>query len=488
MAEAVDPAAWGAVPVDSPAAWGAMPVEAQKPSESILPAAITDVPKEIGEAATSAIDKIAALKDRGKQGPIEGLLTTGRAALAVPELVMSPITGAARSLIGHPMADAEHKVGEIIAPQIAAKDDPEKMYQAAKGDVDLALAAARPKAPSVPKVEAPTITELKTAAEGAYKSPEVLNLEIKPGTMRTYSDNAKLSLNQDGFDDIVAPKTFALLERIQNFPPNATVTGQNLNSLRKTLGKVAGSNDPTERAAASMAIDHLDDFIPKIGRQDVLGGDPAAAAAKLEEARGNYAAAMQSEKIDKKTVRAQIRADASNSGMNVENAVRQRMADVVLNPKEARGLSSAELQQAQRISEGTKLQNTLRYTGNALGGGGGLGAVITGIPSAGIAPAVGFGLKLISNRMTLQQANRLSEAIRMRAPLASSVGKFGQAFANYQAQKTPSAYAGAVIAARNLSSNLQGAGFNGAIADLVRSLAIPSQGAAEDRNEIPRRE
>jgi len=142
-----------------------------KPKEEYKPSitdAVTDIPKEIGSAFGSAVDKIAALKDRGKQGPIDGLLTTGKAILAVPEALMSPITGAARSLIGHPMAQAEHAVGTLIAPETAAKDDPQKMYDAAKGDVDLAMAALKsrgmPAASAVPALAAPSEGQQVVAA------------------------------------------------------------------------------------------------------------------------------------------------------------------------------------------------------------------------------------------------------------------------------------------------------------------------------------
>lgn len=440
-------------------------------SESMFPAAISDVPAEIKNAAGSAIDKIAALRNRSQQGPIEGLLTTGRAVLAVPELAMSPITGAARSLIGHPMADLEHKVGEVIAPEIAAKDDPAAMYERAKGDVDLAMAGARPAVPKPPTIAAPTIPELKAASEVAYKSPEVLGLEVKPSAYRDYSGKTQAALNQEGFDDIVAPKTFQLLQRIEKAPAGSTVTGQNINSLRKTLGKLAGSNDPTEKAAATFAINHLDDFIPNISRADILKGDAAAAAAKLEEARGNWAAAKQSEKLDKKIQKAEMQADVANSGMNLENRIRANMGKIAIDPKEARGLTASEVAEARKIAEGTKTQNAMRAAGNMLGGGGGLGAVVTGIPSAGLAPAAGFALKLLSNRMTLKQAERLSEAVRMRAPLASSVAKFGQAFANYQATKNPSTLAGVAVAARNLSNNMQGAEFKASIGSLLRDIS-----------------
>ena len=387
MAEALNPADWGATPVaDGPQAWGAVPVE----SQSSLPAALADVPAEIKNAASenvAAIRRGLTPSGQGERGFLERSADLGRAIVGIPGLALSPVTGAVRSVGGHLMADAEHAVGTLIAPELAAKDNPQKMYETAKGDIDLAMAGARPAVPAAPTIKAPTIPELKAASGAAYSSPEVVGLEIRPGTLKRYSDEVGLNLNKDGFDDIVAPKTFALLKRVQDFPPDAVVTGQNLNSLRKTFGKLAGSTDPTEKAAASIAIDHLDDFIPTVGAGDILKGDAAAAAAKLEEARGNYAAAKQSEKLDKKIQKSEMQADVANSGMNLENRIRANMGKIAIDEREARGLTAGEVDQARKIAQGTPTQNAMRAAGNMLGGGGGLGAVITGIPTAGIAPA-----------------------------------------------------------------------------------------------------
>lgn len=104
--------------------------------------AVTDIPREIGGAFNENLGAIkSGITDRGSKGPIEGLLGTGKALLAIPGIVASPITGTARSLIGHPLAQAEHALGSLINPSVAAKDDPQKMYEAAKGDVDLSMSA-----------------------------------------------------------------------------------------------------------------------------------------------------------------------------------------------------------------------------------------------------------------------------------------------------------------------------------------------------------
>jgi len=472
---------------------------------SVIPAAITDILPEAGAALGKASqhltgDSVSDLpgydpRTRGQLGPIEGLMRTGRQIAALPEMAIAPFVGAARSLIGHPMADLEHKAGELIAPQIAAKDDPQKMYEAAKGDVDLALSAAKPSTPKAPTLSAPTIPELKAAAKVGFESPEVTSLELHPKVITDFATGAQVELNNSGIDEVLAPKTFSLLSRLQKAPAGSTVSGANLQTVRRAFGNAAASPDATERLAAKTVIDKLDELLPNIKPADVISGDAGAAASTLEEARANYSAAKHAETIDNKTIQAELRAAAANSGQNVANTVRQRMADILVKPKEQRGFSSSELSQMEDIVRGSKAGNALRIGGNLLGGGGGLGAAVsagiggfvTGGPGAA-APVVGFGLKQLSNYLTLKQTAQLSEAIRMRAPLASSMSKFGEAFAKYQELKSPSTHAGVVLAARNLSNNLQGDAFKGSISDLVRSLSGPQQGRAQDEGPVPRKE
>ncbi len=159
-------------PVDS----GPPPFEATQPAAtdqpsgfmSYVPKAITDVPREIYEAAAGPIRNIGqtwediqarhaaqAKKDVGPSGSffdpsaiigsLQDVGQTGKALVGAATIPAAPITGAAESLIGHPMAQAEHIVGTIINPERAAKDNPEQMYQTAKGDVGTALSASRPR-------------------------------------------------------------------------------------------------------------------------------------------------------------------------------------------------------------------------------------------------------------------------------------------------------------------------------------------------------
>jgi hypothetical protein len=126
--------------------------------------AFTDIPSEIYGAAKSAVGAIAdtlnpfsearhASYARQAAAPsfMEGMLQniqqtgdTGKGVLSIPELAMSPITGTARSLLGHPLASTEHAIGTLINPSVAARDNPQEMYDTAKGNVDTAMSAIAP--------------------------------------------------------------------------------------------------------------------------------------------------------------------------------------------------------------------------------------------------------------------------------------------------------------------------------------------------------
>lgn len=132
---------------------------------SYIPSAISDIPSEAYHAAKEnvmgAADAWNRIRERhaqqaeadkngagffsGMTAPFQDVADVGRAAVSAASVPFSPVVGAARSLIGHPMASLEHGIGSIINPEAAAKDDPAKMYENAKHDVDLALSAARPR-------------------------------------------------------------------------------------------------------------------------------------------------------------------------------------------------------------------------------------------------------------------------------------------------------------------------------------------------------
>lgn len=134
---------------------------------SYLPAAVTDIPHEMYKAGTDTVQGISQawndMRARYAQqaqrdaaggsffdpkaflGQAKDTLDTGKAILSGASYPFRLAAAPAESLIGHPMASAEHAVGEVINPAVAARDNPEQMYEQAKADVGTALSAGRPR-------------------------------------------------------------------------------------------------------------------------------------------------------------------------------------------------------------------------------------------------------------------------------------------------------------------------------------------------------
>src|SRR5581483_11872950 len=140
------------------------------------------------------------------------------------------------------------------------------------------------------------------------------------------------------------------------------------------------------------------------------------------EANANYSAMKSAADFDVTMTKAQLRSSAPNSGMNLGNTIRQRMADIYLNPKLRRGYTQDELDQMRSIVEGTPLTNTGRMASNILGGGGGLGSAITGLVTHGVAPVAGYTLRRMVNSATTRAARQINEAVRARSPLGQQMG------------------------------------------------------------------
>lgn len=288
------------------------------------------------------------------------------------------------------------------------------------------LAGLRSKAPAV----SITKDDLLSAGGKQFDTASKLGVEIKAQAVTGAVQNIKNDLIADGIHPKLAEKTFGILDEAMAAPAGATVTVDNIRTLERTLGKAAGSIDPTERLAATRAKQAVQQILAKVDPADIIAGDPTKAASILKNASGDYAAGMRISDIDRKVIKAELRAQASNSGQNVANTIRQRMATIASEPKLQRGFSADEIEQIKKIAQGTVIGNTARFAGNFLGGGGGLGALISagaGHMAAGpaglIAPGVGFGLKKIHDAATYRQVEALKQMLLARSPLGGQAAQ-----------------------------------------------------------------
>jgi hypothetical protein len=290
----------------------------------------------------------------------------------------------------------------------------------------------------------PTTKELAEAGAADIKAARGSGLDVTASSVADYSRKVQQDLFDGGVHPVDAPATFTKLKALEDVPPDAIFTASNLQSLRESLQATAQNFNPQaakDQLAASRAIKAIDQFLPTIAEKDVLAGDPARTAALFERGRGDYAAASRSNDITGELDRARTgilersegRAQAANSGRNLDNTLRQKSEAVLEKPKEISGYSDAELAALERVVEGGAGRNLARNISNKLGGGGGAaqtlfagagagaGAAAAGIPGALIGAAVpasvGAGARSIANMLAKKDMRAVDELLRKRSPL-----------------------------------------------------------------------
>jgi hypothetical protein len=285
-----------------------------------------------------------------------------------------------------------------------------------------------------PHVDPPSAESLKEAADNGYKAAREMGVEYSSQSVADMAKRTGAALEADGFSDVTAPKTFATLQRLSEPPPNSVATLSNVDAARRSFNKIGQDfANPTDRAAGKRVRGELDEFLMGPPEGAVVSGQADEAARTIANARGNLAASKRSDSLLRIQDAAELRAAASNSGANTANAIRQRIAALVENPKRLSGFNDVERALIEKIARGDGPTNLTRAAGNYLGGGGGLGAaastalagggavLATGNPAMGAvglaAPVVGAASKAVSEYLTKKALSKADSVVRMRSPL-----------------------------------------------------------------------
>ncbi len=407
-----------------------------------MPKAVSDMSDDELRAAhgaqpqRSAVDKLLGLTGERYQTWPE------RAVREIASIPQRAVTAAQSQPAGSPEAsEAMIPVGVETALTMSPVNPAFRAGDKIIPGVSKAMRAEKP--------VVPTTEELVKAGGRDISAAKNSGLELNSEALTGYSKE----LQQGLFDGsmfgktihpVDAPATFAKLKEIENAPPGSLVTAANLQSLRESLQATAQNFNPAaakDQLAASLAIKRLDGLLETVAPESVLAGSPAATQQLFEAGRGNYAAGQRSNDItgvlDRANTgileRAEVRAQAANSGRNIDNTIRSKVAAALEKPKEVSGLSDAELAALNGVVEGGAGRNTARYVANLMGGGGGIGqsgmAAIgagiggtgAGIPGAivgGVLPAVvGSSSKAIANVLAKKDLRNVDELLRKRSPM-----------------------------------------------------------------------
>lgn len=270
---------------------------------------------------------------------------------------------------------------------------------------------------------APTTRELFDAADNNYSNMRGFGVEIDPRAVGNLHSQIMTDLHTQGYRQLTAPKTLSAVDELLN-QPGRFHTIDDIEAPRRALNKAA--EDRSERGASRQAVEHIDNFLANLNPRDVRVNPQFAqrVAQEATEARGNYAAARRAETVDESLRKAARQAGRTGSGTNIDNATRQKISQIVDNPKKARGFNAPEREEMNGIVQGSRSANALRWAGKMAPSGvvsATLGAALgyaAGLPKEWwLAPAAaGYALKKGADYMTQSRAERFGESVRRRAP------------------------------------------------------------------------
>lgn len=359
---------------------------------------------------------------------------SGRFGAAVGEMLGSPL-----SYVGP--GSLPLKVGGAILGGLGSEAGGQALegtkYEGAgriAGGLAGGVAAGKTLGPSTVKAAIPTVEELKAAATKGYDAARNSGVVVDPKAFSAVASGIEQELSgpSHGFSPEIAGKTFGVLSKLQSPPAGAVVTASNLDILRQNLGHIAsettlstgGLPKPTrDAAAAAIAADRLKSYMANLPQDHLMAGDAADYVRNINQANGDYAAAMRAGDVGARLSRAENAANRQQAG-SIDTQIKAKLAPILDNPQRQRGLTQEEIAQIQKIHDGTFTSNTLRQAGRFGSGvvpmmAHAVTAVGTGGASLPAQLAVGVPLytaKKLAEMLTKRQANKLDDMLRMRSP------------------------------------------------------------------------
>lgn len=285
---------------------------------------------------------------------------------------------------------------------------------------------------------APTTEALKAESSRSYKLAKSAGLVVSPQSYDRAVNDIAQTMADEGLDPSLHSKATAAMGRLMQ-ARGTPMQLQDLDTLRQIIGDAAGSIEPGERRVASIMKEKLDDYVMNLGQADIIAGDPKLAASALGKGRELWRRAKKAELIDTATEKAERGAASTGSGGNIDNATRQKIRQLLDNPKTSRQFSADEKQALELVIRGGRMQNLLRLAGklspqgNGLMAALGLGATVAN-PVMAAAPVAGIVAKNAAEFITARNLKRAEDLIRRGAPAPARGSPLAAAYAQLISQ------------------------------------------------------
>jgi hypothetical protein len=262
--------------------------------------------------------------------------------------------------------------------------------------------------------DAPDADALRAAGNAAYKAIDDADVQIKPEAFGAARQRIVDALRANtGFDELPGPgsltpntaRTMEIMGQASGrmaAEPTAALPFKSLDQMRRQAGAAAGNvANKTDARAGVEVIQGLDDFVNRLGPDDVVSGDVEALKTMIPKARELWARMSKTQRIE----------DAIESGSNdyvsgAGSGIRNQFASILRNKKLARGFSDLELSAMRRVVNGTIPEQLINLAGGGIGqiatmtGGTALG----GLPGFLAGSAIAAGARKASKSVVTKNA------------------------------------------------------------------------------------
>jgi hypothetical protein len=296
---------------------------------------------------------------------------------------------------------------------------------------------------------APTIDELRTTANAAYKGAKDAGIIVDK---TSFGDAVKAMRDKavdEGLDPILTPMSNRAIERLQEVQGDH-ITLDGIERLRRIIGMAAGGPTRDDRRIAYQMKDALDDYVEGLTSKDLVGGDESKIPL-LQTARDAWSRMRKGETVENLIGRAETRS-SQFSGSGFENALRTEFRNFAMNDKKMRGLSAEEQDAIRKVAEGGPVADVMRFVGKF---------APRGVVSATLAHSLGgYGLPIageagrqVATYATARNARLASELMRRGVPAVSTPAPYNDLVS---ALLQSSGRAGAIPAGRALTDSFAG--------------------------------
>ena len=288
-------------------------------------------------------------------------------------------------------------------------------------------AAAKAALPATPT----SVEDVRAALPEMYNTPAIQTTEIKPSFANGVVDqfkNAAQATQRYSIKDPGVQKVYNIMEDLKTPEFGANHTMRDFENTRGLLGSEVLSKPDfsgISKDLAKKAQQSIEQSLLNVKDIPIVSGDANQAALDLARARAQAFTGFKLEKVDNYLANAGIDAAKQHSGMNLENIIYQKIAPDLKNDAAKlrnAGWNDMEIGALQSVLPG-RFAKLVRKAGNYMGGGGGLGGLVSATvgahalgPLGATLPFVGGFIKNLGAGAAQGKLDRVKQVIGAGAP------------------------------------------------------------------------